>query len=355
MQSYRATRPYRQNAPSRSLRQALHDHAIGGRVDTPALGEYLSIAYEEDLRSAYPNAAAEPLPVGDVTRIDDEQTEWATWFARCQVSVPYPLAWSPILVRGELSNEQLTKPGSYECWLWREEAEESRQLGITVDVREGWGWARTASVLAPWVEQMMTLRDNAPTPELAQMVKGATVGAIGRHGMHPYTWTLVPNDRATADDQPYIRQTMDPVTDYSIHREYDPKANALTYWHSHITMRVRLALFRRILLHVASGNRVLATDYDAIRLERPPASHSPLWRDLVHTNLYLHAPRWAESDQVSKTPGVSDGDEADFEEWGERLRARRKMYWDNHRYEYDRAKEAGELGQFWRKMKERAG
>lgn len=354
---YFASTPYRQSAPNIALRTDLLDNAIGGRVDTPALGEYLEIAYEEDLRSAYPNAAAKALPRGTATGIVDEDGPWATWFARCQVTVPMYLVWSPILVRGPLSNEQLVRPGIYETWLWKEEADEARKLGIAVGIQTGWAWERVAPLLAPWVDHMQQLREKAPTPEIAQMVKGSTVGAIGRHGMSPYTYTLLPNTRASVKDQPYIRQTMDPVTDYSIHKSYDTKANALTYWHSYITMTVRLALYRQIISETIGGNRVLATDYDAIRLERPPTAPSLLWREITHTNLYLHAPRWVESDQSTKTPGLGlPGDaelEMDSSEWGDRLRARRKAYWTTHRTEYGVARDRGELGKFWQEMKER--
>lgn len=298
----------RQSAPTAPLRAALRAGGIGGRVDTPALGETLEAAWEEDMRSAYPTAAAGPLPVGTACRVLVEEDHWATWYCQCEVTIPWRLMWSPILVRTDLGNRQLTEPGTYTVWLWKEEANAARELGCSVVPTDGWAWRQTSPLLAEWAGRMADLRATAPSAELSNLVKLAAVGAIGRHGMPAITYQLIPTAEAPPTARPYLKaHGSNPFTDWSIQETGDPKANALSYWHSYIQMSVRLRLYQRILVHVAQGNRVLATDYDCIRLERPPALNlsDPAWRVSALTNVTFRHPRWVESDQKTRTPGVT--------------------------------------------------
>jgi hypothetical protein len=360
VREYFAANKRRQPAPCSALRQALLDHSLGGRVDTPALGEYLETAWEEDMRSAYPTAAGGSLPVGRACRMIGEEAQYQTWFAECEVVLVNRLAWSPLLMRGELGNRQVSEPGIYTLWLWKEEADEARELGISVVVRSGWGWEKTEAVLAAWVDVMGSVRECALTDELRQAVKASVVGAIGRHGMAPLSYHLVPNAKATVESRPYLRRSADPITDYSIEATEDTMSNALTHWHSYITMQVRLRLFRRILLHIASGNRVLATDYDAIRLEREPVVtvDLPTWKRTALHHVTLRHPRWLESDEKTRRPGYVETAE-DFAARLQLEEYNRRMWREEHPVEWglERDKRRARSGshipddEFWRKEK----
>lgn len=312
--------------PPGDCRRDLLAYGIGGRVDTPGLGVRTETAYEEDMRNAYAAAARLPLPVGTASRVPrgvDLTTSdlFATWFCRCTVYLPETLPISPILYRDGPTVHQANAAGWYglpnqlPIWLWKHEADAARRAGAIVTTIGGWGWQQAEPMLQSWAERMHARRQDAPTVDVRNLVKMSIVSAIGRHGMHPVDYRLVAEAEADANAIPLLLGGRGPISSLYVQPLPDPDAASLTMWSSFIVSTVRLWIYQRMVEHQGAGNTVLASNYDAIILANPttlPLDPEQLggWRQQALSHVFIPQPRWLESDQKTRRPGVGVGTSA---------------------------------------------
>lgn len=331
----------RVSRPPRDCRADLLAYGIGGRVDTPGLGQVYETAYEEDLRNAYAAAARLPLPVGTASRIprnvdvlaDEHAGLFKTWFCRCTVYVPETVKFSPVLYReGSMVYHADTAgwyglPEQTPVWLWKHEADAARRAGMIVLTRGGWGWEQTEPMLASWAERMHAARESAPDDAVKTLIKSSIVAAIGRHGMHPVEFRLVDEAEASEAAIPLLLSGSGPHSSLYVEPTRDDDAPALTMWSSYIVSTVRLWLYQRLLEHEAEGNEVIATNYDAVILAKPsslPMDPDALggWRMQALSHVAIPKPRWLICDQKRRTPGQS-GETA--MEWAKALGEKKQL------------------------------
>jgi hypothetical protein len=313
------------SVPCLAARTTLLSHIVGGRADTPALGESFAEAYESDMRSAYPSLSV-GVPVGTAGRMLEEphEDEAVTYFAHCTVVVPgHCRGVSPVSLSatddphsgGGLRRQRRVfraVPGSHTCWLWREEVDAARESGFIVAVGAGWYWTRLDTDNRAWLARLAECRRVATAAGVVGLVKRAGVAAIGRHGMGDTTWELVNEAHADpAVDQPVIAPWGDaPILALWLHPTAGPVSHRLPHWYSYILAKCRLALWRRYTAEERAGNRPLLTNFDGILTAgypTEPVSDEDIpgtWKASVLHDVEIVAPRSYRSRERTVLPGV---------------------------------------------------
>lgn len=301
--------------PTAWCRADILDGMTGARVDTIVeeniLFDYL---YEIDLTNAYasmsrwlPNGHEIAIPRPDNGIFD---LNFATFYAQATVTVTSDVKFGPLHVRQE--NDLLHYPSSagevFSGWFWKEELEEAVRIGWRVEIngKRAWGWRSMTLVLLPWANKVDELRRTAPEQHIKQKVKQMIVASLGRQGMQPYKFKMIPIREATKEDVPmWGGEEADTVG--AMRKVYEPNAYHMNHWYSYIIMRCRNVLYRRMLEEEESGNNVVASNYDAIYLTQPTllAVNGEMggWKQDELTNVRIPAPRWIDSDQKVRHPG----------------------------------------------------
>lgn len=318
-------RSERMSVPNEACAHDLRSHAFGGRADTPGAGRKLAQAYEIDLRSAYVALAAR-VPTGTAERIveetNHEQYASGAYYARCTVELPARrlAAYSPVPYRAPSRRGQsptlqypTAGPLTFDAWLWREEVQRARRLGIRIAVNEGWWWNWWDTGNRPWIERISSLRREAGHPVLEDWLKRASVAAIGRHAQAPLSYELVFADdpRLTDNDIPVADTTpgAPPITGLWLHLERDdnPPPRLPHMW-SYVTMRCRLALYDRMELERKAGNTILMTNFDSILLEQatslPTGEGIGEWKQQTLHDVHIKGPRSLISREKTRLPGI---------------------------------------------------
>ena len=317
-------RSERMCVPNAAAARDLRENAFGGRADTIQANKKFAFAYEIDLRSAYVALSAR-VPTGTATRIVEETSHeryaCGTYYARCRVQLPDrrlaafgPVPYRPPLGRGEPSALQYptTGPFEFEAWLWREEVQRARKLGISVSVRDGWSWPWWDSDNRAWIEHITTLRREARLPLEDDWLKRAAVAAIGRQATPPLTYEILWYDdpRLTEDDMPLPSNTGEPpITGAWLHCEPDPNPPPrLPHVWNYVSMRCRVALYDRMELERKAGNRIISTNFDSILLEQasslPTGNGIGEWREQLYHEAIVPRPRSLISREKVRLPGV---------------------------------------------------
>lgn len=356
-QTYGGTTP-RQLRPSWGCRQFLLDHMIGGRADPPEPNFETEVAYELDTVSSYASFCATPLPIKSASPFWDPhglEDDFVTWVARYAVYIPpgLNLPFGPFPVRGENGVVTYpTKPGLYgdgepdadplwrkrERWpdepdsvlrqvepiddipdynrkiiLSREEAELCEQVGCTAVMRTnpngqatGYGWRAVAPVLRGFAERAFELRQTAPTKQIGDWTKVATVAGIGRLGCHPEIVTL----SAIPTNEPEVDQETCLLTNHYVKEAAWPESPYPTQWYTYIVTGQRIATYERMIAEIRSGNRVLASNFDAVFVAYPsklPLAPGTLggWRQTELHNVKLPYSRAIICKEKTRTPGLS--------------------------------------------------
>ncbi len=318
---------HRHYRPALPVCNDILNHMTGGRVDTPGLGKFYEVLYEYDQKSAYA-AHYFQHPAGTAVRIYKCESG-VTYFAHCKVSIPpdISLLLGPFPVRVEENDhsrpEYPTEPGTYDAWLWREEIEDCRQLGLEVEVLEGWAWERWTEDNSPWVLLMEMLREAAPAPDIAENIKRATVSGIGRHGVSPVLYQLVGPEQAAEDDIPIaesISETEGLIYNWFVHQFHDPRYNAQVHWFAYTIMQCRRTLYWKALAmkqkEFEAGAEVLvATNYDAVYAtyedesvplagtDQARALRTGGWKRMQLHRVKIPKPRHIISDEKQRQPG----------------------------------------------------
>lgn len=251
---------HRHKRPNGTCVSDIRQHQIGARNDlfvspTEIVLEFLEI----DEKNAHAAAAA-LLPTGPEFRvIHGEVVPFATYFVECEVTVHEHLGHiGPFPVRVVFGNDSRisypTIPGTYNAWLWKEEAEATEQRGCTVVRKNGWGWKELTNDFAYIVKFIEWLRDNAPNELIARKVKHALVAGFGRFGLPE--WKFLLTDEET-DIHTAIGEAE--ALEWCVKRIEDTRPTSMPHWWAYILMRCRLALYLEMMKH----DEVLASDTDA--------------------------------------------------------------------------------------------
>lgn len=247
--------------PSRALWQILHAHLIGGRVDTLQPHKRHRWAFGEDMSSAYP-WAAQQLPGGTAERYEGEpSTRYATYYQKATLLLPDygQIALGPLPTQDWTYRTSYPTWGPVTGWYWKEELDDALAAGsVYLERSEGYGWPYLRDALQPWSQCLYGLRQAATTPDVAGIIKTASVAALGRMAMGWTTRTLVPSTEA---NETLERWSGDGK--YAIKEETRASENMLIQGASYVHMQVRRALYQRAKGY-AERQSLISTNYDEI-------------------------------------------------------------------------------------------
>lgn len=296
----------------------LREHRVGGRCDTPGLGQAYEKTLELDRGSAY-LAEYERHPTGAASWFKHGFCDnYVTYFARCSVSISKNLPLGPFPVRiwdnkFKSHLEYPSSPGMYEAFLWKEQVEECRSRDCGVFVHEGYGWYEFTHDNIPWAKLMYFKKQEA-SKEMEPLVKQVIVKAIGRHAMENKLYILIPEsqyqegDIAIGEDSAFYL--------YFVRERIDTSSTNMLHWNIYTVDMCNLDLFR-FAYHFAVDNRLILTNYDSVMVV-PREEDYIRWQTKEQSRKYvvgawgwteLHnvrivAPRSYESDEKIVRPGV---------------------------------------------------
>lgn len=307
--------------PPDGCRNALLSNLIGGRVEYSTNVDKYSTVIELDLRSAYASCCG-GLPVGTTIHIPASEShggDWLcdrypAWFAECTVEILSPLHFGCFGVRDEKGRWKFpTQPGTYHCWLWREEWLDVLAAGCGVTVGRAYCWERTSDNLIPWVETTDELRNSFECEGLlleASLTKRCIVAAIGRFGIAPEDRVLVPESRSTLNDVPVTyKDVRAPISSWYVRVTPNRESAAPVHWHSFILMQCRRKLYYRAVEELEDGNELIAANFDALYLAkesvRPVGRGIGQWKSRKLTNVSMPYARAVVSREKLTLPGVT--------------------------------------------------
>lgn len=305
-------RKHRHQRPPAVVCQVLGEQGTGARSETLTPGVEYDVVNELDEKNAYADKFTR-VPTGRCYRaMRVEPTEMATYFGECTVEISERLLYGCFPVRTDVGPFYPTAPGMYTAWLWREEIELARMEGCRVTFQHGWSWARFTEEPRVWVEKMNRLRDTAPTPGVAAHIKHAIVAAIGRFGMKPETYGLVPGSERGPGDLPIADDGI--VYDWWIHKEIEYAPQTLEHWLQYTLMMCRLSLYHQAIKWMRQ-EMLIATNTDAVYVkEEADVSDYPekasgqapgTWRKTMLHRFRSDKPRHIRSQEKTTLPGVA--------------------------------------------------
>jgi hypothetical protein len=264
--------------PIRQAQVAIKRHAHGGRVQDWAPTELAGVE-KTDMSNAYAEHARR-LPGGPSCilapqrgpYLNDTPYECATWFARCTVTIACTLCLGPFAVRiaGKRKGGSLewpTAPGTYECWLWREEAADVVAAGGSVLVHRGYYWRRWCERPAGWVDRMAWLREHAPSETVAHWVKQAIVQTIGQWGVGLRRYETVTWDKKQTGDLPIADGRY--LTNW-LAREVRANRGSMVHWWAYTVMQCSRSVYR-MALPLAQAGSLVAIHTDCVYWREWPA------------------------------------------------------------------------------------
>lgn len=272
------------------LESQLLRYQIGGRAEAPGLGSEFPSAIEYDLSSAYPTAVARGLPAGRIAHHNQHHEDAGTrpMFGIWRVVVTASIPISPIPYR------EWDRDGSPLCWSlhsdmdpflyagWSDEIAALRGTGCaTAEFIRGWSWDRLDTMLAPWVDELTALRSECEAHgdrDVAQLVKLVANAGIGRWGMAPEQYSLVPDyehDLSRGDVPLQIEGGLGPddalIGAWVRLTDTESRHALPQHWASYVRMAVRMEVWRATTDILRQGYTVALTNFDAVWL----ASNSP--------------------------------------------------------------------------------
>lgn len=303
--------------PPYEMWRAIHANIVGGRVDTLAQpSRRFPVLWEHDMNSAYP-AAATRVPAGTATAFTGAAPSFAVaWIQHCVVTIPVTVPLGPLPYRegaDEVSYPD-TAGSVFEGWYTHEEQAAAERIGYQLERKEGVCWPMWSDALAAWAHHMYALRDAAPSDIVRGLVKLASVAAIGRFGSDIISGEIVA-EQPEGDDWDYYTNP-DPmsegITDWYISRKVADREGLLVHISAYVHANVRLATWAKAWT-LAQEGRLAATNYDAV-YEIPTSQTASItsadmgaWKSHLLHHARIRAPRWIESTEKTRTPGVSRG------------------------------------------------
>lgn len=271
-------------------------YSVGGRAEILGQGNMVyPNSCEIDLSSAYPTAVARGIPAGSIVYHGrdcdwkDREAAYGLW----RITVHDDIPFSPIPVRnwqskGSPIGWKLDSGWEFEYAGWDDEIKALVSTGsASAEFIRGWSWLRLSSFLAPWIDQLKSMRvkaDENGEPTIAKQIKQVMNAAIGRWGMSNDQWTVVPDPIAKIEmgDLPieFGRGTTGMeyngwLTGIWVRPVADRARKTMPYhWSSYVKMAVRMELWRKALEEMSRGSTVLSLNFDSILMsDRPQGSN----------------------------------------------------------------------------------
>lgn len=245
--------------PARCVLQ-LAEHAVGARKECYNPNEIFNEAWEVDRTNGYAAECLE-LPCGTARYCPNGRPldgTYFVWWGQVYVRIREPLPIGeilPLAVWNEEHNEWdwPTTPGGYLTYAWSFEVEEierrAREDGLSVEVAgvaRCWYWSGSTRQLAGWAHGMDEKRHHAEyamgVKAVADLIKCATVGGIGRLGLEYATYTVLPESEAQEGDEPVTSPAL-PYTGLVLRREYTDQGTP-KHWHAYILARQNLSIYQ---------------------------------------------------------------------------------------------------------------
>ncbi len=287
-------------------------HMVGGRVDTPGLGNSYSSLIDLDMASAY-LAHFRLFPGGTAIGFYGvPSTDYVSYFAECEITIRRDIVLGPFpkrLQSGRVSYPTL--PGIYTAFLWKEQVEECEIQGLEVKIIMGYGFRKETRATERWCQHLYSLRKNAPTKDIEIQIKLATNASIGRHGMGNERFVLVPHGKQAPSDAVLCDDHN--AFDIYIHPIVAPGSSHMYHFFSHCIAMTALTLYQ-FALPYAQADRLVASNYDCVLVLEQNADHqtyikkhsagdiaippeNKTWRWQMLHNVEIRAPRRFHSDE----------------------------------------------------------
>lgn len=314
--------------PPDECRRELLSGIVGGRVETFILGRRLNRCYELDMRSAYPSCTS-LIPWGSTVRVggnsrispDRLSRELATWYAKCDVTIPEPLAISPVPVRDSSTNRwtfPVYESTHTDVYLWKEEVFAALQAGCNVTIKRAYGWESMSTRLQPWASQMEGMRNEFEArgePGKAKWIKRGAVSAIGRLGCGPTKYSVTTKYGPGCHPATIVGMA-GPIADYYIKETYIRESPSPIHVFSYILSKCRLKVYQRELDELYDGNEILASNFDAIYLTKqstlPVGREMGDWKQLPLEEVSHPYPRAVISLTKVRLPGYTMPQDVSF-------------------------------------------
>ncbi len=293
----------------------IRSHMSGGRADTPGLGQSYDLVLEYDEVSEYLSKFVKN-PVGTSVPFKRRSPDmFETWFAECSVMIRNELPLGPFPVRDGERISYPSLPGEYTAYLWREQAEQSEQIGCIVRPLQGYGFWETTGDTAYWCYSMYDLKRNAPNDDVEGIIKKSIVATIGGHGMSNMFYMLVPEHMYQVGDTPLMENGN--AYDYLIRQYTDYNTANMIHWYAYNTAMASVDLFD-VANYYAFQGKLVCTNYDSVMIHSPapddyewckPRTESKSlppgsWRWEELHDVKVVAPRSIISKEKTTLPGV---------------------------------------------------
>lgn len=306
---------HRHPRPNAHCCALLKSRGTGARSDLCTDEDRFEALMELDIKNAYGAALAGDLPAGNASRFFGGDVEgFAHWVGECTVTIREPLIFGLFPVKGEEQTTYPTEPGTYQAWLWNERVDLLRRHGLHVQVGDGYGWWESTRCCEAFVRQMEALRDQAQTPEEADMYKLCLVAAIGALGMEGPRYVLTKEPQ----EEKWRVCAQGAVTPYFI-KEKKTRQKGMPHWMWCVLERVNCQLTEQAWLW-REQEMLVATNTDAVLLrpeadlsayaEKGPGNPSGTWQKRRLTDVTIPAlrhlmARGPRGEKIDTRPGVA--------------------------------------------------
>lgn len=315
---------HRHTAPNQTCQEFLWHHHVGGRCDTPGLGNFYNEAIELDMSSAYlahfmthPTGIGGSYGAGCFFLGESGASHYVTYFVECDVHIPgaLPLGPFPIKVGKYGAIKYPNTPGTYRAYLWREQIVDCVRAGCDVHIIRGYGWKDFTTDNRRWAQNLYARRMEVYGTEFERDLKSIIVAGIGRHGMRSTFYHLSLRDETKKAE--ILVGDNHKATKYFIIASTDYAQAAMTHWYDYTIMQCNRSLYLYSLQPAIEG-RLIMTNYDALLVTELnestlyPEKHTLAakmvacgdlrWQKL--TNVKILAPRSLDCDQKTIRPGV---------------------------------------------------
>lgn len=289
------------------------NNMVGGRVDTPGLGNFYHVAMEDDIDSGY-LANSLYLPCGTACRFKRGYiSSYETYVAECRVRVHHELPLGPFPMRvherGRKGVAYPVQPGWYDVTLWKEQIEDCARLGCDVEVGEGYGFTEMTED-GRYFSELLFLHKLLAHPAIAPLVKRTGVSAIGRQAMSN-TYYLLEYDSGNESDVPLHIDGKPSRLVITKHTNFN--GSKMIHWYWYILARTARQVFWHALPY-AQENRLICTNYDSVMYEPNQRDYDKYaekhvsalgsWKTALLHNVTVLAARTVTCDEYTKTPGI---------------------------------------------------
>jgi hypothetical protein len=262
-------------------------------------------------------------PTGTAVHFTDERyTEFlATYFARCTVVIhePLPLGPFPQVGVGAGNKRKVyypTEPGTYgDIYISKEQVEDCREAGCTVDVYEGFGWKEFTTDNIPFATESYHKREiNLPSHSQGT-IKSIPLAFMGKQAMSRQSRYLVSLDRRE-EYEPLVVDGEGQPYPYALRTVTNDAKPLMIHWWWYTVTECNRAVYR-FALKFAKEGRLVAIDFDSIMVVDGPDgfeyyqkytiaevfAHAGDWKWRLLHNVNVIGDRTFESDELTHKPG----------------------------------------------------